>query len=589
MRLHFLIFVFFILMRGLYAQSRLAEAPIFQTERRIALVVGMDDYAKIRPLKNPSNDADDMSFILEQKLGFKVKKIVNKTYKEVNIEYQDFLNNIKPSDIVLIYFSGHGIGYLGDNYLLPIDVSINCFDVNHSLSLKQLSKDVQNRKAGKCFFIIDACRSISSNLIFCTNKQSFQSKGLVIPYNQITNTVIVFATQAEHTAEDNQLGRNGLFTQELIKLIGKADLTFGEIISETTSSVVEISKKQGFYQEPTIYGGVGTNYIFLKSGERFKKEKQLITQVDKIEDTYSHELKMGITLLKENRFEEAFKYISQSAEKNEVYGEFLIGSMYSDGLGVKKDQKTAKIWLTKAAEKGMPKAQSALGTIHYLEGNYQEAKVLFERAAKQNDTLALVSLGDMYFFGLGIEKDIGKSYEYFMRTAENSALSQARLGHIYLNGLAGFKKDFKKAKEYYQKASDGKNPFGDYGLAVMYYYGLGTVSKNIEKAKELYIKAGLSGIKEGQYMAGTILYNEKELDLAIKWFDMAKDNDYPGATYMLGVIYYDKWVKSGLIKKLQDENLELLETAINYFEKAEISGDKNAESMLRKLRQLGLY
>lgn len=51
------------------------------TERRFALVIGNKDYTAIGALKNPINDAMDVSKAFQQ-LGFEVTTITNADYKK---------------------------------------------------------------------------------------------------------------------------------------------------------------------------------------------------------------------------------------------------------------------------------------------------------------------------------------------------------------------------------------------------------------------------------------------------------------------------------------------------------------------------
>lgn len=92
----------------------------------------------------------------------------------------------------------------------------------------------------------------------------------------------------------------------------------------------------------------------------------------------------------------------------------------------------------------------------------------------------------------------------------------------------------------------------------------------------------LSGEVEAQYLLGNILYglsktrNFKDIDVPIKWYKMAAGQDSAAANYALGVIFYNKWSKSG------DKNEAA--TAIVYYQKAAELGYKKAQVPLNRIK-----
>lgn len=74
---------------------------------RVALVIGNAAY-KESPLKNPVNDARDMSAKLKE-LGFTVITKENLKRKEIPATLKAFRSQIKPGDDVLFFYAGHGL------------------------------------------------------------------------------------------------------------------------------------------------------------------------------------------------------------------------------------------------------------------------------------------------------------------------------------------------------------------------------------------------------------------------------------------------------------------------------------------------
>ena len=97
------------------------------------------------------------------------------------------------------------------------------------------------------------------------------------------------------------------------------------------------------------------------------------------------------------------------AEQGDAVVQAMLGLIYSTGLGVPQDDKTAMKWFTLAAEQGSASAQYSLGfAYNYGQGVLQDHKTAvkwYTLAAEQGDADAQYSLGDMYHNGHGVLQD----------------------------------------------------------------------------------------------------------------------------------------------------------------------------------------
>jgi uncharacterized caspase-like protein len=91
------------------------------SRRKIALVIGIGDYTYMPRLKNAENDANAMASVLES-IGFTVTKEINLTFKPIEAALLKFKQSIEEGDIVLFYFSGHGVQWEVSNKSLSIFV-----------------------------------------------------------------------------------------------------------------------------------------------------------------------------------------------------------------------------------------------------------------------------------------------------------------------------------------------------------------------------------------------------------------------------------------------------------------------------------
>ena len=81
-------------------------------------------------------------------------------------------------------------------------------------------------------------------------------------------------------------------------------------------------------------------------------------------------------------FTNAYNLCKEVGEPNAQY---IIGEMYYNGLGVKKDHAEAAIWIRKAADQGLSEAQFVIGHMYYyglgVKEDPEEALIWCRKAA----------------------------------------------------------------------------------------------------------------------------------------------------------------------------------------------------------------
>ena len=90
-------------------------------ERRVALVIGNAAY-KLAPLNNPTKDASDMADAL-RRLGFEVVECHDLGVAQMRSVIANFETKARAADWALVYYSGHGMEWGGENWLIPIDAN----------------------------------------------------------------------------------------------------------------------------------------------------------------------------------------------------------------------------------------------------------------------------------------------------------------------------------------------------------------------------------------------------------------------------------------------------------------------------------
>ena len=89
--------------------------------KRVALVIGNNDYRNVPKLQKAVNDARTMGDTLKQ-LGFTVMVAENQNRQQFSQSLLAFDNAVGPGDTAFFFYAGHGFEIGGQNYLLPTDV-----------------------------------------------------------------------------------------------------------------------------------------------------------------------------------------------------------------------------------------------------------------------------------------------------------------------------------------------------------------------------------------------------------------------------------------------------------------------------------
>jgi filamentous hemagglutinin family protein len=108
------------------ARARVANLP--QIERKIAVLIGVNDYAdkNIPQLFNAIPDADAVSRVFADKLGYEVRVVRNPGKADIVRALNDVAAEAGAADSVVIYYAGHGISLEknGAGYWLAADASV---------------------------------------------------------------------------------------------------------------------------------------------------------------------------------------------------------------------------------------------------------------------------------------------------------------------------------------------------------------------------------------------------------------------------------------------------------------------------------
>lgn len=219
-------------------------------ERRVALVIGNSAYRNASRLTNPVNDARDMAEALRS-LGFKVllkEDLTSDPMRAAVMQFGDMLRN--GGGVGLFYYAGHGIQVNGRNYLIPVEADVlreeriefDAVDVNRVLA------EMETAGNGLNMVILDACRTNP----FMRSWRA--AEGGLAQIKAPTGTFIAYATSPDAVASDG-VGRNGLFTAELLRQMRVPGITIEQIIKRVRRTIkAQTGGKQVPWEASTLDG-----------------------------------------------------------------------------------------------------------------------------------------------------------------------------------------------------------------------------------------------------------------------------------------------------------------------------------------------
>ena len=248
----------------------------------------------------------------------------------------------------------------------------------------------------------------------------------------------------------------------------------------------------------------------------------------------------GLGVEKNN--ETAFEYYLLSATKGYPKAQLNVGAAYLFGEGVEADESKAIEWCTKSAEQGNSKAFTCLANIHSLRNTKEDTKkaiAYYEKAIEMGETDAMLFLAKTY----DLEGDMEQAVKWYTIAAENGqAIAQVELGGMYMIGEY-IPENFAKAFNLFSLAAEQGDASGIFYLGVMYEFGINAEGANAEpdiaKAMENYRIAAEGGYDKAQLMMAEKALNadKPNPEEAAKWLALAAEQENTTAMRKLALLY----------------------------------------------------
>jgi len=550
MNLNFFNSAFVQLFKASFFLCLLLSTPLHA--KRVALVIGNDNYTVVNKLQKAGNDAKAMERELT-KAGFKVQLYSDLNYRGMVKAIETFANGISGGDEVVVFYAGHGVQIKSGSYLLPIDIEATSESEVEKTAYEVLSliDKINEAKPTFTLVMVDACRD---NPLRAKGRSVGNSRGMSAiepPKGQMVVYSASRGQQALDRMSEKDPNPNGVFTREFIARMNKPGLKIEDLLKDFQDSVETLAKTINHDQRPAVYNESRGDFYFYGP---------VTIQIAPNNSA--------------NQKEEKFWEDVKVAGNKEAYEAYLIS--YPDGqfanLAKANILKVTSIEPNKIAVlKQLPLSVDA------------KMREIFQLATEKNDAISQLKIAGDYRFGrYGLPLDEIEAEKFFrMASSQGNAHAQAELGNFYRYGRGGLQKSELEAEKLFKLSSAQGNAQGQHGLASLYAYG-NTVPRDDIVALKLFRLAAGQGESNSLLNVGDFYEQgrggmEKDEVQAEKWYRLAADKGHPEALVRLGG-YYEAG-RGGL--KKEDKEAEKL------YKLSAIKGYSRGQTALAKFYESG--
>jgi len=535
------------------------DAARFQAEKKLALVVGINDYQEesgLSKLKYAVSDAEELATAL-QSYGYVADVLTDSKAMKVTIRRHlaDLLKRVQPdSGTILFAFSGHGGQVGGAQYLATYDAGADSLDKD-GIAVDEIKNLLAESKAARRMMFLDACRNV-------TAPGGKDSAAPIAPFIKLADAKglrMLISTGPKTRSYESDKLRHGVFTYYLLAGLkgGAADrdglITFNGLADYVTEKVKEDKPGQVPYTDGQSTGDfyLGGEY---KAQPEPKASSALNLEVERefLED-FASQLPKKDAQLKEvlRKRAEAMRTADEAPEKaalkpkTEQVAELR---KRADSLYDKKDYAAAYPLYQQLAGLGDGWGMARMGTYDLgdrgIAQNYTSAEAWYRKAIQAGEPAALNDLGVMYANGEGVAKDEAQAVVWYRHAADaGNATGMSYLARMYANGW-GVAKDQAQAVSWYRRAADAGLPLAMNHLGAMYEAGWG-VAKDDVQAVSWYRKAADAGDPAGMTNLGRMYASgwglAKDDAQAVSWYRKAAEAGNPAGMTELGWMYFAGW------------------------------------------------
>jgi hypothetical protein len=265
----------------------LALAAPAHADKRVALVIGNNDYKNVPKLQKAVNDARTMGNTLKQ-LGFDVMVAENQNRQQFSQSLLAFDNALGPGDTAFFFYAGHGFEIAGQNFLLPTDVPAATEGQEElvrdaSVLADRVIERLQNKKVRTSILVFDACRN---NPFERSGTRAVAGGGGLAPMTQLPEGVFsIFSAGPRQTALDrlsnDDANPNSVFTRTFSKELMQPGANLVQVTQHTRRLVSEMAETVNHKQIP-VYFDQMVDDVFLNGVAKATEQAKAADPVQKV-------------------------------------------------------------------------------------------------------------------------------------------------------------------------------------------------------------------------------------------------------------------------------------------------------------------
>lgn len=229
-----------------------------QQQRRVALVIGNNEYENVPKLRKATNDADAVSKELAD-VGFTVTTAKDIGRRAMSRAVLEFEKHIREGDLALFYYAGHGFAVSGQNFLLPVDIPSagpgeESLVRDEAFLADDLSIRFQRAGARTVVLVLDACRN---NPFELPGRRSLTGPTGLARMAPSEGVFVLFSAGIGQAALDD-LGPqdnnpNSVFTREFLAELARPGASIVEVAKATQVAVRDLAAQVDYVQTPAYY------------------------------------------------------------------------------------------------------------------------------------------------------------------------------------------------------------------------------------------------------------------------------------------------------------------------------------------------
>ncbi len=194
-----------------------------QGSRRVALVIGNNDYKSEGRLQNAVNDAQLVAAALKTAKFETIEAKADLGIREFLQSLRQFQRQADGADVALIYFSGHGVEANGNNWLIPTD-AVLAGDRDLEYEAIRIDLALQALAGARMrIMVLDACRNNPFGRNWRAGSRNL-SRGLRAVDSALADDVLLLYAAAPGQTASDGAGSNSPFATALAKRLPEPGL-----------------------------------------------------------------------------------------------------------------------------------------------------------------------------------------------------------------------------------------------------------------------------------------------------------------------------------------------------------------------------